>query len=300
MKITITGASGFVGKALSHQLLNAGHTVTGLGTSSRHPLQDHPHFTWIAADTTQTGAWQTAVSSADTVVNLAGRTISKRWTRAYKQQIVDSRLQTTRQVVSAMAGSGKTLLSTSAVGYYGSRGEEVLDERSAPGADFLAQLAVDWENAARSAQQDGVRVVIMRFGVVLGSGGGALAQMLPAFRMFAGGPLGNGRQWFPWIHMADLLAAVLFLLENEHASGPYNFIAPGAVRQKDFARSLGRALRRPAIVSAPSLALRIMMGEMADVLLASQHVRPDRLTTDGFSFQFPDIDTALADLVRPS
>jgi hypothetical protein len=300
MKIVVTGASGFVGKALSYQLLDAGHAVTGLGTSPHHPLQHHPHFTWIAADTTQAGAWQTAVSSADAVVNLAGRTISKRWTNAYKQEIVDSRLQTTRQVVSVMDGNEKILLSTSAVGYYGSRGDEVLDERSAPGDDFLARLAGDWENAARHAQQAGVRVAIMRFGVILGSGGGALAQMLPAFRMFAGGPLGNGRQRFPWIHMADLLAAILFLLENEHARGPYNFSAPGAVRQKDFARSLGRVLGRPAILAAPGLALRMMMGEMADVLLASQHVRPDRLTTDGFAFRFPDIDAALTDLVGPS
>ena len=140
----------------------------------------------------------------------------------------------------------------------------------------------------------------MRFGVVLGAGGGALAQMLPAFRMFAGGPLGSGRQWFSWIHMADLLAAIQFLLDREHARGPYNFCAPGVVRQKDFARALGAALGRPAVVPAPSLALRLMMGEVAGVLLASQKVRPDRLIAERFSFRFADVDSALADLVSQS
>lgn len=300
MKIAVTGASGFVGRALSRLLLDTGHAVTGLGTSKTHPLQSAPEFTWISADTIHAGDWQAAVADADAVINLAGRTIFKRWSRSYKAQIVDSRLQTTRHVVSAMAGKGKVLLSTSAVGYYGSRGDEVLDEDAGPGTDFLARLSVDWEQAALDAERHGVRVVIMRFGVVLGDGGGALAQMLPAFRMFAGGPLGKGRQWFSWIHMADLLAAVQFLLDNQHLRGPYNFCAPGVVRQKKFARALGKVLGRPAVVPAPALALRMMMGEMAGVLLASQQVRPERLTADGFSFRFPDVDSALADLVVSS
>jgi hypothetical protein len=237
------------------------------------------------------------VSQADAVVNLAGRTIFKRWSRAYKAQIVDSRVLTTRNIVSAMNGEGKILISTSAVGYYGSRGDQALDEHSTPGNDFLARLSVDWEETALDAEKQGVRVAIMRFGVVMGAGGGALAQMLPAFRMFAGGPLGSGRQWFSWIHMADLLAAIQFLLDRENARGPYNFCAPGAVRQKDFAKALGAALGRPAVVPAPSLALRLMMGEVSGVLLASQKVRPDRLIADGFTFRFADVDSALADLV---
>ena len=238
MKIVVVGASGFVGRSLSRFLLDAGHAVTGLGTSKTHPLQSTHLFTWISADTTLAGEWQTAISEADVVINLAGRSIFKRWSRSYKAQIVDSRLQTTRHVVSAIAGEGKLLLSTSAVGYYGSRGDEVLDEDAAPGTDFLARLSVDWEQAALDAERQRVRVAIMRFGVVLGDGGGALAQMLPAFRMFAGGPLGKGRQWFSWIHMADLLAAVQFLLDNQQLRGPYNFCAPGVVRQKEFARAV--------------------------------------------------------------
>jgi uncharacterized protein (TIGR01777 family) len=278
-------------------LLDGGHLVTGLGTSASHPLQSAEHFTWVSADTTLAGTWQAAVSQADAVVNLAGRTILKRWSRAHKAQIVDSRMLTTRNVVSAMRGEDKILISTSAVGYYGNRGDEVLGESSTPGTDFLARLSVDWEAAALDAEKRGVRVAIMRFGVVLGAGGGALAQMLPAFRMFAGGPLGSGRQWFSWIHMADLLAAIQFLLDHENTHGPYNFCAPGVVRQKDFARSLGAALGRPAVVPVPSPALRLMMGEVAGVLLASQKVRPDRLIADGFSFRFADVDSALADLV---
>ena len=297
MKLVIAGASGFVGSALTRVLLDAGHLVTGLGTSTVHPLESTAGFTWQVADTTRPGDWQAAVADADAVVNLAGRTIFKRWSRAYKAQLVDSRVLTTRNIVSAMTGDNRILISTSAVGYYGDRGDQTLTELSPPGTDFLARLSVDWENAALDAEKRSHRVAIMRFGVVLGAGGGALAQMLPAFRMFAGGPLGRGRQWFSWIHLADLLSAVQFLLEHEHAQGPYNFCSPGAVRQKDFARALGKALGRPAVVPAPSLALRLMMGEMAGVLLASQNVRPERLIADGFTFRFADVDTALADLL---
>lgn len=300
MEITITGASGFVGTALTRLLLDNGHTVTGLGTSASHPMQSNDNFTWVRADTTLAGTWQKSVNQADAVINLAGRTILKRWSEAYKAQIVDSRVITTRNVVSAMGGAGKTLISTSAVGFYGNRGDQVLDEQSSPGTDFLARLSMDWEEAALDAEKQGFRVAIMRFGVVLGTGGGALAQMLPAFRMFVGGPLGSGRQWFPWIHMADLLAAIQFLLDHENTQGPYNFCAPEAVRQKDFARALGARLGRPAAVAVPSMVLRLMMGEVAGVLLASQKVRPDRLVSDGFSFRFADVDSALADLVSQS
>ena len=297
MNITVAGASGFVGKALTRRLLENGHTVTGLGTSRNHPLQTMPNFTWIRADTTRPGVWQAAVETADAVVNLAGRTIFKRWTRAYKSRIADSRLETTNNIVSAMTGSNQTLISTSAVGYYGDRGDETLTEASSPGEDFLARLAVDWEQQALAGEQRGVRVAVLRFGVVLGAGGGALAQMLPAFRSFAGGPIGSGRQWFAWIHVADLLDAIQFLLENDQTRGPYNACSPGIVRQRDFARGLGKVLSRPALVPVPSLALRLMLGEMAGVLLASQRVRPERLLEDGFSFRFADIESALADLV---
>jgi uncharacterized protein (TIGR01777 family) len=297
MKITIAGASGFVGKALTRRLLENGHAVTGLGTSRTHPLQALPHFSWICADTTHPGQWQAAVEGADAVVNLAGRSIFKRWTRAYKTRIADSRLKTTGNIVNAMTGANQTLISTSAVGYYGSRGDETLTEDSPPGDDFLARLAIDWEQQAIGGERRGARVAIMRFGVVLGAGGGALARMLPAFRCFAGGPIGSGSQWFAWIHMADLLDAIQFLLDSDHARGPYNFCSPDLVRQRDFARALGRVLGRPALVPVPSPVLRLMLGELAGVLLASQRVQPERLLKDGFSFRYADVDRALADLV---
>ncbi len=297
MNITIAGASGFVGKALTRKLLDDGHTVTGLGTSRSHPLEAMPDFTWVCADTSHPGAWQTTVETADAVVNLAGRSIFKRWTRAYKSRIADSRLKTTANIVDAMTGDEKILISTSAVGYYGNRGEETLTETSPPGDDFLARLSVDWEQQALAAEPRGVRVAILRFGVVLGAGGGALAQMLPAFRRFAGGPIGSGKQWFAWIHMADLLSAIRFLLQDDQARGPYNATAPGLVRQGAFASALGKAVGRPALVPVPSLALRLILGELAGVLLASQRVKPERLMEAGFNFRYADIDWALTDLV---
>jgi hypothetical protein len=300
MKIVITGASGFVGTALSRFLLDGGHAVTGLGTSRVHPLESMARFTWCSADTTRPGAWLEVVGEADAVINLAGRTLFKRWTRDYKKQLVDSRVQTTRHVAGAMAGDGTPLISASAVGYYGNRGDETLTEQSPPGSDFLARLSFDWEDAAMAAEKRGVRVAIMRLGVVLGVGGGALARMLPAYRKFAGGPLASGRQWFSWIHMADLLAAVQFVIEHEDARGAYNFCAPAPVRQKEFARTLGRILGRPAVVPAPSLALRLMLGEVAGTLLASQKMVPGRLIAEGFAFRFTDVESALADLIgRP-
>ena len=166
-----------------------------------------------------------------------------------------------------------------------------------PGEDFLAHLSIDWEQAALAAQDSGVRVAILRFAVVLGADGGALAQMLPAFRGFAGGPMGSGKQWFSWIHMADLLSTITYLLENDQASGVYNACAPGLVRQREFAKALGRVVRRPAVLPAPTLALRLMLGELAGVLLASQRVTPERLLQEHFSFSFPGIDEALTDLV---
>lgn len=300
MKIVIAGASGFVGSALSRALLDAGHQVTGLGRSDRHPLQSDSAFTWLRADTTRTGAWQSSVTAADAVVNLAGATIFKRWTRRYRQAIVDSRLKTTANLVAALADDAQILISTSAVGYYGSRGDETLTEAASPGSDFLARLAVDWEGAALAAESRGHRVAVMRFGVVLGPGGGAMAQMLPAFRRFAGGPLGSGNQWFAWIHLDDLIAAVRFLLDRDDASGVYNFCSPDAVRQKDFARALGAALGRPAVLPAPSLVLRLVLGDVAGVMLASQRVVPQRLAEGGFDFRFADLPEALADLVGRS
>ena len=300
MNIVIAGASGFVGAALGRALLDAGHKVSGLGRSGSHPLEAHSAFVWHQADTTRPGDWQAAVSAADAVINLTGATIFKRWTRSYRRTIVDSRLKTTANLVAAMDAGGKVLLSTSAVGYYGSRGDEVLDEASSCGDDFLARLSVDWERAALAAEDQGNRVAVMRFGVVLGPGGGAMAQMLPAFRRFAGGPLGSGRQWFAWIHLDDLINAAITLLQDERAHGVYNFCSPVPIRQKDFASTLGRVVGRPALVPAPSPLLKLVLGDVAKVLLASQRVHPGRLLTAGFVFSFADLTRALTDIVERS
>jgi uncharacterized protein (TIGR01777 family) len=297
VNILITGASGFVGTHLSRFLLEKNRSVTGIGTSRKHLLEQNEMFTWIPADTTKPGSWQDLVPKADVIVNLTGRTIFRRWTKRYKKQIHGSRILTTRNLVNALPPESKTIfLSTSAAGCYGSRGDDILDEGAAQGDDFLATISIDWENEARQAEKKGARVVLMRFGVVLAKGGGALGKMVPAFKFFAGGPVGNGRQWFSWIHMSDLIGAIEFLISKDDLDGPFNFTAPEPVRNADFSKTLGRTLGRPAIMPAPAFVIRLLMGEMGGALLNSQRAVPDRLKLAGFRFQFPDADSALANL----
>ncbi len=299
MNILITGASGFVGTHLSAHFLEKGHTVTGLGRSRSHRFESNDRFSWISADTSRQGKWQQAVSNKDVIINLAGRTIFNFWTEKYKQTLYDSRILTTRHLVDAMEeGQKAVLLSASAIGYYGSRGDQNLTEADNQGDDFLSGVCVEWEGAATKASAlKGARVALMRFGVILGKNGGALEKMVPAFNFFVGGPLGSGSQWFPWMHIKDLMAGVDFLIKDPEASGPFNFCAPGAIRQKTFAKALGKALGRPAFMPAPAFAVRTFMGEMGGALLGSQRAVPGKLVSGGFAFQFPDIDGALSDLV---
>ncbi|MGE5255502.1 MAG: TIGR01777 family oxidoreductase, partial [Hyphomicrobiales bacterium] len=193
---------------------------------------------------------------------------------------------------------GVVLVSASGAGYYGSRGDEVLTEDAGAGDDFLARLAKEWEAEALAAAEKGVRVVVMRLGVVLGPGGGAMGQMIPAFKAFVGGPLGGGRQWFPWIHLHDLMAAVLFLIEHPELSGPVNVCAPQPVPNRDLAAALGQALKRPALVPAPAFMIRMSLGEFAEVLLASQRTVPKKLLDQQFSFKYPDIRSAVYAVVH--
>lgn len=300
MKISITGGGGFVGRHLSALLLQRGHRVTAIG---RRPPPDPGGggaFTAIRADTSAAGAWQEAIAASDGVVNLAGETIFQRWNRRTKARIRDSRILTTRHVVEALpAGPGTLLLNASAVGYYGDRNDAVLTEAEPPGDDFLARLAADWEAEASAAAKKEVRVVAARLGIVLGAGGGALAKMIPAFKAFAGGPVGSGSQWFPWIHTGDLCAAFLHVIETPRLEGPFNFCAPHPVRNREFAAALGAALDRPAVVPVPAVVLRLALGEFASALLASLRVVPERLTREGFTFAHPRVETALASLVEP-
>jgi uncharacterized protein len=298
MKILITGGTGFVGTHMSRAYLDAGHAVTVLGTRSPLPQGDPPGLHRIAADTTGPGQWQAHAAAADLIFNLAGRNIFQRWTRKYKQQIYDSRILTTRNVVDALPADAATVLvSTSAAGYYGSCGDTELSEESPAGTDFLASLAQDWEAEARKAETKGARVVLTRFGIVLGRDGGALSKMIPAFKSLLGGPLGNGRQWFPWIHIEDLVGALRFLAQRSDLRGPFNLCAPNPVTNAVMARALGKVLGRPAKMPAPAFMVRMIAGELGDVLLSSQRTLPVRLSKAGFEFAFANIDTALADIV---
>lgn len=299
MKVAITGGSGFVGTHLSRRLLDAGHVVLSFGTRAIYQHIDHPAFAYQSADTTKPGDWQQGIADADVIYNLAGRTIFQRWTKRYKQQIYDSRVLTTRHLVAALKeASRKVLVSTSAIGYYGDCGDTELTESSPLGNDFLSEVSRDWEAEAMRAEAKGARVAIARFGIVLGTGGGALAKMIPAFRSFVGGPLGAGRQWFPWIHMHDLVGALEFLAFTESLSGPFNLTAPNPVRNKEMAATLGKVLGRPAVLAAPAFILKLAMGELSGVLLGSQRALPYKLLKAGYDFAFPSIEAALENLVQ--
>ena len=298
MHILITGGTGFVGRPLTRYLLDRRHTVTTVGRSATHPCDGQPGFQHIAADTTREGDWQNAAAQCQAVINLAGTTIFRRWSTTAKQDIRDSRILTTRHLVQAIAADqGAFLFSASGVGFYGDGGDQALTEDTAAGDDFLARLSIDWEKEALQAEARGVRVAIGRFGVILHQTGGALSKMLPAFRMGVGGPLGNGRQWFPWIHLDDLMAAIEFLTGDTKARGPYNFCAPEPVTNRQLARTLGRRLWRPSFFPAPAPLMRLVLGEFSEVLLGSQRTLPQRLQDHGFVFRYPTIDTALKAII---
>jgi uncharacterized protein (TIGR01777 family) len=298
MKLLITGGTGFIGTYLTRKLLQNGYDVTVIGRSSA-PVVRSDLFHTITGDTTRNGSWQDALKDVDAVINLAGTSIFHRWTSAYKQQIYDSRILTTRNVVAGMSGDHpQTLISTSAVGYYGGRGDDILTESEPCGGDFLSKVGKDWEEEAFEAEKKNIRVVTARFGVVLGRNGGALKQMITPFKWFAGGPMGNGRQWFSWIHILDLVAGLMFLLENVKFQGPVNLCSPTPVTSGELASTLGAILGRPAVIPAPSLALRLVLGEFAETLLSSQRAIPEKLIQSGFVFRFPDLKSALNDLCQ--
>ena len=300
MKVFMTGGTGFVGTYLSRDLAGQGHEVTILTRRERPPAPAAPGISFVTGDPTQEGPWMGAVPEHDWVINLAGASIFSRWSTGYKQEIYDSRIRTTRNLVIALAeGDRRQLLcSTSAVGYYGPRGDEVLTEESPQDSYFLSHLAEDWEAEALKAQELEIRVVITRFGIVLGRGGGALGQMAPMFRRFLGGPLGSGQQWFSWIHQADQVRAFSFIQEHPEIHGPVNFTAPRPVRNRELTKALGRVLRRPTLLPAPEFMMRLVLGEFADALLTGQRVLPKKLLDAGFRFNFPTIEEALIDLLQ--
>ncbi|MDP3182757.1 MAG: TIGR01777 family oxidoreductase [Desulfobaccales bacterium] len=299
MKIFMTGGSGFVGTFLSRQLAQKGHEVTILSRSERAPAPTPTGISFLTGNPAQEGPWMAAVSEHDWIINLAGASVFGRWDARTKQNIYDSRILTTRNLIKALAGGDRHQLfcSTSAVGYYGLRGEETLTEESAPGTDFLAKLAQDWEAEALKAQDLGVRVVITRFGLVLGKNGGVLDQLVPLFKKFLGGPVGSGKQWFSWIHQEDHARAFLFLKDHPEITGPVNLTAPNPVRNRELARALGKALHRPNFLPAPAFMVRLLLGEFGQVVLEGQKVLPQKLLTAGFTFLYPTIDQALSHLL---
>jgi uncharacterized protein (TIGR01777 family) len=300
MRILITGGTGFVGKTLTRALTQQGHQVTVLTRSINQnpPLPEGSSY--LEGDPIEKGKWQDSVPDHEAIINLAGSSIFRTWTDKAKKSIWDSRISTTLNLVEALSGSkgkNRVLLSTSAVGYYGPHEEEELDEESSSGDDFLAKLAQEWESTARRAEDSGARVVLTRFGIVLGKDGGALKQMVPWYKWGLGSPLGSGKQWFSWIHELDLSRIYLFVLEREDISGPINCTSPNPVRNRELTAALGKALGRPTFLPAvPSLVLKLMLGEFGSVLLKGQKVLPKRLRELGFHFLHPEIQEALRDL----
>ncbi|MDO8688838.1 MAG: TIGR01777 family oxidoreductase [Dehalococcoidia bacterium] len=300
VRIIITGGSGLIGKSLTRSLVSGGHEVVVL---SRNParVSGLPVGARAARWDASTGEGWSQLAEDAAIVNLAGENISLgRWTSEVKQRIRESRLSAGKAVVNAVETSPsrpRVLIQASAVGYYGPRGNEELREDSPPGGDFLAQVCIDWEASTAPVEEMGVRRAVIRTSPVFAAREGVLPRMTLPFRFFVGGRLGSGRQWFPWMHVADEVAAIRFLLEHEAASGPFNLASPHTVTNAQFSRALGRAMRRPSVLPAPTLVLSLLYGEMGRSLMGSQRVIPQRLLDLGFTFRFADADAALRNLL---
>lgn len=297
MKVLVTGSTGLVGTAVGNELAREGHTVCRLirpVSTVAGGAKEGFDVAWNPA----TGQLGGAGVGADAVVNLAGASIAGgRWTKARKQLLRTSRIDTTRALVGALAKMNarpRVLVSASAIGIYGDRGDERLTEESEPGTDFLAGLAQDWEAEALKAEALGIRVVLTRFGIVLARHGGALAKMLLPFKLGVGGSLGSGKQWMSWITLEDVVGAVRFAIENGSVRGAVNVVAPQPVQNAEFTQALAKALRRPGLFPAPTFVLRLALGEMADaLLLSSQRVSTQKLQGLGYQFRFPELPSAL-------
>ena len=290
MKVLITGGSGLIGSALRPVLEKQGHEVASL---TRREARRTGEFHW---DPEQGYVDPAALEGTEAVVHLAGETVAGRWTAAKKQRILESRVTGTRVISEAIAALDphpKVLVCASGIGVYGDRGDEPVTEESEPGQGFLVDVVRAWEGAADPARAAGIRVVHTRFGVVQSHRGGALKTQLPLFRLGLGGPIGGGRQYVSWVAIDDAVGTLSFALSRDAVSGPVNVTAPGAVRQRDYARTLGRVLRRPAVLPAPAFAVRLVLGEFAGEVLNGQRGVPQRLTESGYSFRFPELEPAL-------
>lgn len=299
MRVLVTGASGMLGSALCDALVARGDEVAGLSRDPERARRRSPDVTWYAWEATSERPPAEALAGADAVVNLIGEPINQRWTDAAKQRIRASRVDATRNLLQGLEAADPrpgVLISQSAVGYYGDRGEAIVDESTGPGTSFDARLCTEWEAAARSGEELGMRVAITRTGLVLDRRGGLLAELLPPFRLGVGGPLAGGRQYMPWVHAADVTGLLIWVLDRESARGVLNLTAPEPVTNREFTKALGRALGRPAMVPVPKLALRLRLGgELTEAALASQRVVPRRALDLGYEFRFTDVEAALRD-----
>ena len=301
MRLLATGCTGFIGRELVPTLEAAGHQLILLTRNPERARQLSATAQLVQADTCQPGPWQDLVGTVDGVINLAGESIAeKRWTKTQKQLLINSRLQTTANLAAAVAQTNqppKLFLSGSAIGYYGSSESKHFVESSPCGHDFLALLCRDWEAAARPAAEH-CRLVVLRIGIVLGAGGGALGKMLPVFRLGFGGPIGSGNQWMSWIHRTDLCGLVAALVVDEAFSGTYNAVGPQPVTMGTISSALGQVLGRPSVCPVPGSMLRMALGEGAMVVLEGQQVASERLQQHGFAFRYPELAGALKAVVK--
>ncbi|RJX73416.1 TIGR01777 family oxidoreductase [Pseudomonas sp. LS-2] len=297
MHILLTGGTGLIGRRLCRYWHDQGHQLTVLSRKPEEvPRLCGPSVRGIAHPD------DIGAQHVDAVINLAGAPIADRpWTRKRKMLLWDSRITLTEQLITWLERRDQkpnVFISGSAVGWYGDGGERELDEESAPvSEDFASQLCIAWEETAQRAQALGIRVVLLRTGLVLANEGGMMQRLLPPFKMGMGGPIGNGRQWMPWVHIEDQIAAIDFLLNQQDAQGPYNACAPSPVRNRDFAKTLAAILHRPAFMPMPAVALRLLLGELSILLLGGQRARPSRLQAAGFTFRFTDLHAALENLL---
>lgn len=297
MNYLLTGATGFVGSKLVDTLLHEGDSVNYLGRKRSKSLDSRAafhHWDGLSLPPLDT------IAKVEAVVNLAGEPISQRWSKDVKERIYESRVEGTRQLVKAMGqlrDKPSVLVSASAVGYYGERGDEILTEASRVGVGFLADVSSDWEKEAVRAREFGVRVVLIRIAVVLGKNGGALKPMLVPFRLGIGGKFGNGQQWMPWIHLEDLTDLLRFAAQNSNVEGPLNASAPNPITNREFTHAMAKAVHRPAIMPVPKFALNALLGELAGSVVGSQRVVPARTQAAGFQFKHPDIGATLRELV---
>jgi uncharacterized protein (TIGR01777 family) len=301
MRVLVTGASGRIGQALCDELLKRGDEVVGLTRAPDKAAAAQPQVGWHAWEPTLERPTEAAFEGVDGIVNLVGEKINQRWSGDAKRKIMDSRRVGTHNLVGTIDGlttKPKVLVNQSAVGYYGDRGDEVLDESSAPGEGFDANVCVEWEKAAHEVEAAGVRLAIVRTGQVMETGGGILGELLLPFKLGLGGPLAGGKQWVPWIHLSDQLGVLTWALDTDSVGGVVNATAPNPVTNKDWSKALGRALGRPAVLPIPGLAVEVKFGrEFGKVAQGGQRVLPKRTEELGYEFKFPEIDGALRDLV---